>query len=457
MLRQQGHAAILFVLMVPVLFGMFVLGTDGARAMQDRARLDDALEAASLAIAAHNDSNEESTSGNGSSGGSSDTEESIAGSGSDVNKQIAKAYISQYMTDMDSITAINIERKECNSSSGSTCTYSTSSTNPLFFQYTVNAQTKHDTWFGGDLSFGDNFNVASKSVARKYQNETVDVVFVADFSGSMSENWNNTEKYKGLLKVIKDILDVLDEYNSQLSELNQNINTAALVPFSLGVSTYEQAIAECDNDGHSCDMNNYLIFNEDKTAVNYQATVNGLFTNSGSIIKTWRPEYYYVVVPDAITSVSSLYNTVEYFDPDGNTASFQGVIRAAQVLKNNRNNNKKLMIVLSDGGEYGNYTGNKNWKGKIDTSESNSIAENLYGTYKMCEKIRDTLDADDTDDDGISDVDSKIAVIGFNYNVYSNKGLKYCAGEDNVYKAENFDEIRDQILQLIVEEIGHLK
>lgn len=80
--KQEGHAAILFVMMVPVLFGVFVLGTDGARAMQDRARLDDALEAASLAIAAHNDSNKEPEP-------DPDSPEPRIGAGSDVNHKIA--------------------------------------------------------------------------------------------------------------------------------------------------------------------------------------------------------------------------------------------------------------------------------------------------------------------------------------------------------------------------------
>ena len=420
--RQQGHAAILFVMMVPVLFGVFVLGTDGSRAMQDRARLDDALEAASLAISAHNDDNESDSS-------------VISGTGSSVNKQIAQAYISQYMTDMDEITKINIERKECNTTSGDTCTYDATSSDPLFFQYTVDAKTKHISWFGGEGALGDNFNVTSQSTARKYQNNTVDVVFVADFSGSMDDYWNGTVKYLGLLDVIESVLETLDKYNKKSSSSDKN--TAAFVPFNIGMQlTYEK----------TCDYLKYDNYGWFSKYVNYSTTVSDLFSYNGSCSNYDR---LFHLVDNK--SVEYLYDEIKDFKPSGNTASFQGVIKAAQVLKS-RSNNKKLMIILSDGEETG-YFGY--WGGR---ESGNTVAKTLYGeTYQMCQKIRNTLNSSDTDGDGVSDVESKIAVIGFNYDVDSNEGLNLCAGSDNVYEAENFDDIRQQILQLIVEEIGHLK
>ncbi|MBE4019913.1 hypothetical protein HJ130_13195 [Vibrio parahaemolyticus] len=55
--RQSGHAAILFALFIPLLFGVFTLGTDGARAVQDKARLLEAVEVASLAVAGQGSDN----------------------------------------------------------------------------------------------------------------------------------------------------------------------------------------------------------------------------------------------------------------------------------------------------------------------------------------------------------------------------------------------------------------
>ncbi|GAD89740.1 hypothetical protein VHA01S_026_00460 [Vibrio halioticoli NBRC 102217] len=47
-------------------------------------------------------------------------------------------------------------------------------------------------------------------------------------------------------------------------------------------------------------------------------------------------------------------------------------------------------------------------------------------------------------------------MIGFDYPVNSNTGLRDCVGKDNIYAAENKDAIKDKILELISEEIGHL-
>ncbi len=55
--KQSGHAAILFAICVPVLFGVFMLGSDGARALQTKARLEEAAEAAVLAVSAEDSSN----------------------------------------------------------------------------------------------------------------------------------------------------------------------------------------------------------------------------------------------------------------------------------------------------------------------------------------------------------------------------------------------------------------
>ncbi len=50
-----------------------------------------------------------------------------------------------------------------------------------------------------------------------------------------------------------------------------------------------------------------------------------------------------------------------------------------------------------------------------------------------------------------------MAVIGFDYNPFGNPALVNCVGEDNVYKAENPQELYAQILSLIAEEIGRLR
>ncbi len=51
---------------------------------------------------------------------------------------------------------------------------------------------------------------------------------------------------------------------------------------------------------------------------------------------------------------------------------------------------------------------------------------------------------------------ASMSVIGFDYELDANVGLRNCVGVDNVYKAENTDDILNQILSLITEEVGHL-
>ncbi|GAL12454.1 protein TadG [Vibrio astriarenae] len=94
--KQNGHAAILFAMMIPVFFGLFTLGSDGARMMQSKARLGDAMEAASLAVTAH-----------------ASTDNSADG----VNQTIAKNYIEYYATDLKAIESVTVSRRDCDTAS----------------------------------------------------------------------------------------------------------------------------------------------------------------------------------------------------------------------------------------------------------------------------------------------------------------------------------------------------
>ncbi|OOF05222.1 hypothetical protein BZG80_06465 [Salinivibrio sp. MA440] len=53
-------------------------------------------------------------------------------------------------------------------------------------------------------------------------------------------------------------------------------------------------------------------------------------------------------------------------------------------------------------------------------------------------------------------VKARIAMIAFGYEVSNDIGLTKCVKKNNVFKADNFVEIKNKILELITEEIGHL-
>ncbi len=409
--RNQGHAAILFVLIIPALFGLFALGSDGARALQASARLDDGLEAASLAVAAFNDDNDDDGSG----------------AGSEINQTIANAYISQYMDSMNSVSNVKIEKKNCEDIPD--CVSGLENGDSRFFEYSVTATTNHDFWFPN--AFTDNvetFSVSGTSSSRKYQNHAVDVVFVSDFSGSMGNGWDGGSKDK-----YEDLIDVIGLVTTELAKFNalENIddNSVSFVAFN-----HMARLDDGDGSGTNCYVQQLKYSGY---SVSTTQTINAIFTEKyGCTYNSHSGGSFYDLVPT--TNFTSFNNTISNFYPGGWTASYQGIIRGAQLLDKGTNP-RRLMIVLSDGQEY--------------SSSNNTISNNLVNAG-MCNTIRAHFDSQVIGDEEVS---SKIAVIGFDYDLENNEALKNCAGSDNVYKAEDKNEILNRILELISEEIGHLK
>lgn len=426
--KQKGHAGILTALLVPSLWGLFSLSTDGARGLQDRARLDDALEAAALAVSAHNDDN-------------------IGTNGSTVNKNIVKAYVNAYVTGKENIKSVTVKKLDCQAIPD--CVSGLASGGSQFFQYEVTAETEHNSWFSSNETIGKDYVVGSQGISRKYQDNPVDVVFVSDFSGSMDDGWSggNQDKYK-------DLRDVIAAVTVELQKFNDNVNLDDNTISFAGYNNYTKVTQ------HNCYLDQLKYKTKVKikngklkteVRVDFNSTVNNLFNEKGA--SNCRTTNIY---PDAVfndilptTGFTAFNNTVNTFRPDGYTASHQGLIRGAQLAMQGTNP-RRLIVILSDGVDLGdNKIANKG------TKSHKGISEKLYGQYGMCDKIRNDLN-NQTSSDG-DDVLSRIAVIGFDYDLDSNKGLKDCAGEDNVFKAENKTEILAKILELISEEIGHLK
>ncbi|WP_434355092.1 pilus assembly protein TadG-related protein [Parasalinivibrio latis] len=416
--QQKGVAAIFTVLIIPCIWGLFTLGVEGSRYLQDKAKLSDSLESAVLAVAANKEQSDDAVDIN-------------------RNKKLVRDYLNYLNQDITNIEAVSIKKVSCEDAEnqcGTPGVYDRSGMR--FIQYEVDVRTQHTSWFPGSehmLGFDEHVTMNTDAMARRYQQRALDIVFVADYSGSMKNDWNGNEKYKGVRKVVNKILDELGKYNALSSDEK---NRAAFVGYNFYIRAkdkknrnryYEHTIYkeicveqeddECEKHDNIPDVNKTIdnIFTENKQKMSYggDAKFNNIdFRDDFSFIKS----------------------EIKKFSPDGGTSSYEGIISASRMLNQSSPNVRKLMVILTDG---------EDWY-KDDS-------ELIYGVNTnvgICQPIRDHLNA--------KGVEFKMAVIGFDYDMNAHQGLKTCVGKDNVFKAENYDEIYNQILELIVEEIGHL-
>ncbi|WED22306.1 pilus assembly protein [Vibrio sp. JC009] len=427
MRKQRGNAAIILAMCLPVLFGIFAMGTDGARALQAKARLEDAAEVASLAVAARNDENRDD-----------DTD-----SGSAVNKEIAGNYIRYYMGNYATLTDVKIKRFTCEEIDD--CLDGLEEDRPRFFEYQVTGHIQYDSWFprnGPIIGFGEQFDVAGFAKARKYQSKAVDVLFVVDFSGSMNWPWDGGSQSR-----INDLFDILQMVTDELQKFNEldvgYHNRVALT----GYNEYQRG-RKNDFDNQNCVRDQRIVslytVRPEYHQVDYQATINQQF-NIKPCFAPFAPIYNNA---DArYTDISytddfdSFHRNLDYFHAEGGTASYQGIIRAGQMATKKRSEDlspRQLIIILSDGND----------------NDHVMHTSRMLVDMGMCTRILNKLNNLTTEDK--EKVQGKMAVIGFGYNPYQNTALRDCVGEENVYRAQDKEQILDQILALITEEIGHL-
>lgn len=443
--QQQGHAAILFALFIPILFGIFTLGTDGARAVQDKARLAEAVEVASLAV---------------------------AGAGSD-DKTLAKAYIQDYFPYAE-VDDSDITIRKINCENNASCQDS----EQRFFEYQVSAKIHQPTWFPGNetiVGFGENYDVASGAVSRKYHAETVDVVLVADFSSSMFEGWEGGDKKKflDLKDIIIEVINEIENFNKyNISDKNNKI---AIVGFDFYTSRrvngdrlfYSHLIcrnSKTNKDKTRCDArypgNDHVVgYGADKKhiQINEGATIRDVFDLSSIANKSFKKNITNISVFEDVTLTddmdevkrkirSTKFNVSQAVG--SGTSSYAGIIRGAQIAKEG-DNSRRLIILLSDGEDTFQQTTNK----LINPSNPGSAPENST-SLGLCNKVINVLNSQQTPEG--HNVTARMVAVGFGYDINKFPQMKNCVGQDNVFKAENREDIKNKILELITEEIGHL-
>lgn len=435
--KQRGVASIIFVLTFPLLFSVFVLAVESTRYLQTHARINDGVEMASLAVAANVSNNTYD------------------------NQILAKGFVDTFAPDGDlDISDISIERLSCDQIYGSLCgqpdVYDRDGF--LFTQYKVTLKSDFTSWFPEDgyhLGYEETMSLGGEAKARKYQGFTIDVAFVADFSGSMQDPWNNEIKYRGVVNVISEITERLEEFNNFTEQEFEGQRLQNKVAF-IGYNNYP-------HNGNNFYSNVDYIYNftsfdyywwQSIPLIDYAATARDPINNPRTIVTSryvdsQNPEYSddsYFYTLQLTDDFSTFRSTISTFYPDYGTSSYEGIIEAAKIVDQGQNV-RKLIIVLSDGEDSIDEVNFPN-----DNRFPGYAAKRIYDNG-LCQNIISDLESKKING---SNVEAKIFVIGFGYDIEKNPGLKVCAGEENIESADSYQQIFETVLELISEEVGRL-
>lgn len=313
---QRGAAGIIYVTMIPALFGIFALGIESSRYLQTHARLGDAIEIASLAVAANVSKNEND------------------------NRLLAQGFANIYVPDGDiDLSKISIIRKSCDDIYGNECgqpgVYDEDGL--IFTEYKVTLESDFDSWYPKDefaQGYDDIVKMKGNAVARKYQGYTLDVAFVADFSGSMKDPWNGQTKYRGVINVIEDITRKLESFNeSTEQELDGKrlLNKAAFIGYNLYTSNGSSYFSNVNYNNASLSKKWWT----NTPNIAFDSTIaNPLTTTRKSLngrVDGDNSSYFETV--DLTDDFSSFRSTINMFIPNHGTASYEGIIAAAKLLE----------------------------------------------------------------------------------------------------------------------------
>lgn len=208
-LKQRGVAAIYFIFLIGAIMSIGVLAIEGSRYIGKKARLGDAMESASIAVAEADITKH-------------DFDPSAANS-------VAQNWVAHLITDaneLDVTTSRRVEKNTYDISKASAAKFT-------YYRYDVQINSTHDSWFKFSSwpAFDEQVKVANTGAAGRMQGAPVDLVFVADFSESMDNDQRGYHPTKGdddkidlLKKIVKDVTNVI-HHNSPES-------TFAFIPFT---------------------------------------------------------------------------------------------------------------------------------------------------------------------------------------------------------------------------------
>ena len=494
--NEQGTILLPFIIFLPLIIGLIFFSFELTHFLQKKAKLSDAIEQATLALTVENNNSIPSLT-------------QIA-----QNEAIVSSYAHAYLpAEIFSTPTIDIIN------------------NNGRIEYAAEINMSYSAKFLTNnpvTNFSAMINATDRGSARKNiigaPTEKIDVVFVADYSGSMNDPFmNNNHEYRAIK--IAALREIFNRLNNNILK-NENIHTIGFIPFSWGtkqrVGNGAQTMEYChlpfvakqhspngdylrkytlsglkkipgleglehidhieygkvtkdisNNTRNKIDelniedaesaytflsrseliiqpLNQFEIIEEN---IDYDATINSILRNSA----VTPPKLINIPIDDILNSSVCLNRTNSYslnehesneiiddminMAPSGGTLISSGILSANNLFNESRSNNKKLMIILSDGNDSFEKK-NKKDKENIESNENQGffITKNLI-RKGMCERIKENQ--------------ITMAFIAIGYNPLRNThALEYidwkeCVGEEHYYEAQNSHELEADLLQAL--------
>ncbi|AIZ79029.1 TadE/TadG family type IV pilus assembly protein [Actinobacillus equuli] len=268
------------LLALPIVALMFV-SLESAGIIQDKARLSDSLEQAVLSLSAENNSgrkkNDYRLSDTDAENGHFHPESKIGKRDLEIAESFVMTYLPQTAASKMSLTPI-CETKEKTNSKGHTSSAETTCT--------VSGTIQHKSWF--PLKVGNTEVIpaevkvasASKAFKKNIVSIPIDLMVVADLSGSMDFNLAGQQTYaynknESKISILKEVLNEL-AMNSLFSQESNDKNRIAVSPFALGA---EYSATECTLP---------FVFNDNPRTISYTDRFGKKTTrNTQDIIKEY--------------------------------------------------------------------------------------------------------------------------------------------------------------------------
>lgn len=494
------------LLALPILALIFV-SLESAGIIQDQARLSDSLEQAVLSLTAENNSGRKTT--DYKLGGSNPSDESFNIS-SEVGKRdhaIVTAFVKTFLPQTDEKNMhLTPLCKTINNTSGKGHTSSSEVT------CTVSGTVEHKSWFPlkvGNLEvIPKQVNVASQSRAIKKNtfNIPIDLMVVADLSGSMNFDLDNNEIKKtgkpSKISILKEVLVELADKTLLSEDANQN-NRIYVTPFALGAEINNNNCAlpyswSVENPSRAKNIKDILNTN---TQYNRANLINNLvyqIDTKKTLSSINGMQNYNVTFPknafclkDMRTSnqgwfshqdKSKFTRYVQSLKANGATLASSGVLVAVNnMIKDGsrteqlKEQTKRVILVLSDGNDeivkgdpnskvpflnyaritenliYGRQEEFSSEKKRVSFGHNTTIETYLTDTQPkkvtdgMCNVIRDKLDTLN------KDKNTKIVFVEFGYKSTSKQAWEHCVGNGNYYSANDKASLLNSFKQAIGE------